>query len=66
MLSFFSANSLSKLKAFSILSLYVIILMILINVDVVNNDNTNLAKDSDLNNRCFDNSNDGISVSTAL
>jgi len=36
----------------------------LVNVVVINDDvNINLAKDSDLSNRCFDNSNDGISVS---
>ena len=35
-----------------------------VNVVFINDDvNTNLAKDSDLSNRCFDNSNDGISVS---
>ena len=33
----------------------------LVNVVVINDDvNTNLAKDSDLNNLCFDNSNDGL------
>jgi len=39
---------------------------VLVNV-IGNNDdvNTNLAKDSDLSNRCFDNSNDGNSVSMA-
>ena len=36
----------------------------LVNVVVINDDvNINLAKDSDLSNRCFDNSNDGIGVS---
>jgi hypothetical protein len=38
----------------------------LVNV-VINDDvNTNLAKDSDLSNRCIDSSNDGISVSMVI